>query len=152
MVFAIDGVAGQNIHVLLEAVNTTTTAANATGAAVAGGNATASLASLFATMASNPYVAASILVQFFLGLALGYVSVKALKYVLSFIGILVLGAFLNVWSLGKGSVQDALQQYYQEIKQAAPLIEKLAATLGLLTVGPVSIGYIIGLIIGFTRK
>ncbi|MEB2836685.1 MAG: hypothetical protein GSR80_000635 [Desulfurococcales archaeon] len=87
-----------------------------------------------------------------LGIALGYVSVKALKYILSFIGILVLGAFLNVWSLGTGSVEQALQQYYQQFEQVKPVLKQMAATLGLLTVGPVSIGYIIGIIIGFSRK
>jgi hypothetical protein len=132
--------------VALQAPNTTTTIATATNTT------SPALTSLLASLSKNPYVAASILIQLVLGIALGYVSVKAVKYVLSFIGILVLGSLLNVWSLSSGNIQEALQQYYQQLKQAMPLIKKLAATLGLLTVGPVSIGYVIGLLIGISRK
>ena len=130
-------------HLLFQATSTTTAAANITNPA---------LASLIASLSKNPYIAASVLIQLVLGIALGYVSVKALKYILAFIGILVLGAFLNVWSLGTGSVEQALQQYYQQFEQVKPVLKQMAATLGLLTVGPVSIGYIIGIIIGFSKK
>lgn len=114
-------------------------------------NTTPTLNHIISTMVSNPYMAASIIIQFVLGIALGYVSVKVLKYVLAFIGILVLGAFLNVWSLG-GNLQSALQNYYSQFQQVEPVLKKMMATLGLMTVGPVSIGFIIGLIIGVARK
>jgi hypothetical protein len=132
--------------VALQASNATTTIATATNTT------SPALTSLLASLSKNPYVAASVLIQLALGIALGYVSVKALKYILSFIGILVLGSLLNVWSLSSGNLQEALQQYYQQLEQAMPLIKKLAATLGLLTVGPVSIGYVIGILIGISRK
>jgi hypothetical protein len=106
---------------------------------------------MISTVASNPYVAASIAIQLVLGLILGYLSVKVLKYILAFIGILVLGAFLNVWSLG-GNLQTVLKQYYQQFQQIEPVLKQMMATLGLLTVGPVSIGFLIGLIIGIMRK
>jgi len=114
-------------------------------------NTSPTLNHIITAMVSNPYMAASIIIQLVLGIALGYVSVKVLKYVLAFIGILVLGAFLNVWSLG-GSLQTALQNYYQQFQQIEPALKKMMATLGLLTVGPVSIGFIIGIIIGVVKK
>ncbi|MET1102143.1 MAG: hypothetical protein ABWW69_06700 [Pyrodictiaceae archaeon] len=115
-------------------------------------NATSPLVTdIISSMLQNPYVAASVAIQFILGLALGYFSVKVLKYILAFIGILILGAFLNVWSLG-GSVEDVLRRYYQQFQQLEPVIKQLLSTLGILTVGPVSIGFILGLIIGALRR
>ncbi len=130
-----------NTIVLFQSLTTTTTATNTTPA----------LTNLISSMASNPYVAASIIIQLVLGIALGYISVKVLKYILAFIGILVLGAVLNIWSFG-GSIENTLKSYYQQFQQMEPMLKKMMATLGLLTVGPVSIGYIIGLIIGIVKK
>jgi len=113
------------------------------------GNAT--LTQLISTAASNPAVAAALAIQFLLGLALGYVAVKAVKYILAFIGILALGAFLNVWALGEGSVEGALEKYYAEIKQYAPQILDFAKALGLMTVTPVSLGFLVGALIAATR-
>ncbi len=99
----------------------------------------------------NPKVLVTLAIQFGLGLALGYVSVKALKYILAFIGILVLGSVLSVWSLG-GSVEDFMANLGYQAQQLLPVIKNFLATLGLLTVGPVSIGFIIGILLGLTRK
>jgi len=130
-----------NTIVLFQSLTTTTAATNTTPA----------LVNLISSMASNPYVAASIIIQLVLGIALGYISVKVLKYILAFIGILVLGAVLNIWSFG-GSIESTLKSYYQQFQQMEPMLKKMMTTLGLLTVGPVSIGYIIGLIIGIVKK
>jgi hypothetical protein len=131
-----------SVTLFQSSVTTTTTIANITSG----------LGNIFSTMITNPYVAASVILQLILGIALGYVSVKVLKYILAFIGILILGAFLNVWSLGSGSLESALKSYYSEFKQVEPLIKKLLTTLGILTVGPVSVGYIIGILIGIAKK
>ncbi|MEM5833371.1 MAG: hypothetical protein QXF04_02375, partial [Candidatus Aenigmatarchaeota archaeon] len=51
-------------------------------------------------VAFNPPSVIVMLIQFVLGLALGYVSVKALKYIIAFIAVLVLGVMLSIWNLG----------------------------------------------------
>ncbi len=106
---------------------------------------------IISTASSNPYVAVSLIIQVLLGFALGYFSVKVFKYILTFIGILVLGSILNVWSFG-GSIEETIYKYYEGLKDIIPVIKNLLITLGILTVGPVSIGFILGLIVGFMRK
>jgi len=99
----------------------------------------------------NPKILIALIIQFALGLGLGYVSVKALKYILAFIGILVLGSVLSVWSLG-GSVEDFIANLGVQAQQLLPVIKNFLTTLGLLTVGPVSIGFIIGILLALVKK
>ncbi len=100
---------------------------------------------------SNPKVLVAVVIQFLLGLGLGYFSVKVIKYILALIGILVLGSVLSVWSLG-GSVDEFLTRLGIETQKVLPLIKSIMATLGILTVGPVAIGFIIGIIAGSLKK
>ena len=100
---------------------------------------------------SNPKVLVVVLIQFLLGLGLGYFSVKVVKYVLALIGILVLGSVLSVWSLG-GSVDEFLTNLGVQAQKVLPLIKSVMTTLGIMTVGPVAVGFIIGIIAGFTKK
>jgi len=100
---------------------------------------------------SNPKVLVAVLIQFLLGLGLGYFSVKVIKYVLALIGILVLGSILSVWSLG-GSIEDFLAKVGVEAQKLFPLVQSIMATLGILTVGPVAIGFILGIIAGSVKK
>jgi len=99
------------------------------------------------TLLSQPQTLVVVLVQFLLGLGLGYVSVKALKYVLAFIAILVLGTFLSVWSLGTAPL-EALKS----LGNIAALAKDVAVMLGLMTVGPISVGFILGVILGLMKK
>jgi len=91
------------------------------------------------------------LIQFLLGLGLGYFSVKALKYILALIAILALGSMLSVWSLG-GSLEGFMASLGTQVQFVIPLIMNMLTTLGIMTVGPISIGFIIGVIIGAIRK
>ena len=100
---------------------------------------------------ANPKVAVSMLIQFLLGLALGYYSAKIAKYLLAWIGVIIIGALLSVWSLG-GSVDDILTKLGLEAKKLMPIIRDFLTALGVLTVGPVAVGFVLGLIIGVTRK
>ena len=100
---------------------------------------------------SNPAAAVSLLIQFLLGLGLGYVAAKALKYVLAFVGILLLGSFLNVWSVGH-SPEEALKHLGLELVQLKNLVLSLLSALGLLTLGVTTIGFIVGAIIAWIRK
>ncbi|BEP17932.1 hypothetical protein PYJP_12840 [Pyrofollis japonicus] len=100
---------------------------------------------------SNPKVAIATLIQFLLGFALGYYSVKIARYLLAWIGVIILGSLLSVWSLG-GSAEDILTKIGAEAKKVLPIVKDFLAALGILTVGPVAVGFILGLIVGFTRK
>lgn len=65
----------------------------------------------------------------------------------AFIAILVLGSFLSVWSLG-GSVESSLQM----LGEVASAVKGLLTVLGVMTVGPVSVGFIVGALISLLRK
>lgn len=99
----------------------------------------------------DPKVLFAILIQFLMGFALGYLSVKIIKYVIAFIGIIALGSILSIWSLG-GSIEDLLMKFGQYGQQLLPIVKGLIIALGIFTAGPVSAGFIVGLIIGLMRK
>ncbi|NPA97289.1 MAG: hypothetical protein GXO32_06780 [Crenarchaeota archaeon] len=120
----------------------------ATTAAVAGN---ATIENIVKVVVSNPIAAVSLVIQFLLGLGLGYVSAKALKYVLAFVGILLLGSFLNVWSFGH-TPEQALKHLGMELVQLKNLVLSLLSALGLLTLGITTIGFIVGAIIAWLRK
>lgn len=88
-----------------------------------------------------------IAIQFFLGLALGYISVKVLKYIIAFIAILALGTFLSFWSLGI-TPADVMEK----LKLSIEAIKGLALVLGLMTIGPVSLGFLVGIVIGLMKR
>ena len=100
---------------------------------------------------SNPKVAVAVLIQFLLGMGLGYYAVKIIKYVAAFIGVIILGALLNVWSLG-GSIEDFLAGITGNIGEVKAVVAGIVKTLGVLTVGPVSAGFVIGLLVGLLRR
>ena len=120
---------------------------------MAGGgvNLTEVIANITSTAMSNPYVAAALAIQFLLGLALGYVAGRAAKYILAFIGILVLGAFLNVWSLGQ-STSDVIKMLGEKAEEFKSLATWFLQTMGLMTIGPTSLGFVVGLLIAFLKK
>jgi len=110
-----------------------------------------SLPEFISNALSNPKVLIAIGIQFALGLALGYFSVKVLKYILALIGVLILGSILSVWSLG-GNINELISSIGVEVQKVLPLIKRVVSALGIFTIGPVAVGFLIGLIIGSTRK
>ena len=113
--------------------------------------ANATIENIVRVFMSNPVAAVSLVIQFLLGLGLGYVSAKALKYVLAFVGILLLGSFLNVWSFGQ-TPEEALKHLGMELLQLKNLVISLLSALGLLTLGVTTIGFIVGAVIAWLRK
>ena len=112
-----------------------------------------SVIDLISEAIKEPRVAIALAIQFFLGLGLGYVSAKVLKYIVAFIVILVLGMMLNVWSIGgASSTEEALRAITEKWREVWPLLKDMLTTLGIMTVGPVSIGFILGALIAFMRK
>ncbi|MGC9134256.1 hypothetical protein [Caldisphaera sp.] len=110
----------------------------------------ASLSQMFINAMHNPYELATILIEFVLGLGLGYVSVKILKYIIAFIIIVIIGVILNAWSFG-GSLSNTLSTLQTEAVNLEPVVRNLMLTLGLFTVGPILLGFIIGILIGLYK-
>ncbi|ACL10894.1 Putative uncharacterized protein [Desulfurococcus amylolyticus 1221n] len=99
---------------------------------------------------SNPRVYIAVFIQFILGLAIGYFSLKVLKYIVALILIIILGVILSVWSIG-GSIYDLLAKIYGSSSQILKIVESIASTLGLLTIGPIAVGFIVGVIIAWVK-
>ena len=106
---------------------------------------------IISLISSNPKLLLAVLIQVGLGFGLGYVMAKMAKYVLAFIGILIIGSMLSVWSLGS-SLEDILSNTQSKLSELLPLVKKFLLTLGLLTVGPTSLGFVMGLIVGLLKK
>ncbi len=114
-------------------------------------NTTTELQGIVQTIMSNPQTATVMLIEFLLGFGLGYTAIKALKYILSFIGILLLGSTLSIWSIGANSTEIA-EKLGIEVKQLLPLLKGLMTAFGTIIVGPASIGAIVGIIVATIRK
>ncbi|MCY0867758.1 MAG: hypothetical protein OWQ48_00790 [Desulfurococcus sp.] len=99
---------------------------------------------------SNPKSYMVILVQFLLGLALGYFSLKVIKYIIALILIVVLGIALSIWSIG-GDIYDFLTKIAGYSSEIADIIWRVAVALGLLTLGPITVGFIAGAILAWIK-
>ncbi len=102
---------------------------------------------LLTSALSNPQTAIVMIIQFLLGLALGYVAVKAFKYIIAMLIIIVIGTFLSIWSLG-----GTLTQVFETLKPMFELAKNFAIVLGIFTVAPITLGFVIGVIIALFRK
>ncbi len=109
------------------------------------------LTDLIGEALKNPRTLAVIALQFLMGLGLGYFSSKVVKYILALIVILVLGTALSIWSLGT-SPEGFLVGLYEYFRQLQPHIMALLQLLGLMTIGPVTIGFIVGVLLALVRK
>jgi hypothetical protein len=109
------------------------------------------LTDLLSEALKNPKVLVVVVIQFLMGLGLGYFSFKVWKYLVALIAIIVLGNVLTIWSLGS-SPESFLGQLYESFKQFLPNIIAFIQLLGIMTVGPVTIGFIVGIILAIIRK
>lgn len=95
----------------------------------------------------TPVGAFTTLIKFLLGLALGYVLVKALKYILAFIGIILLGSALSVWS-----VEAVSENTLGKLGISLETFRKLLVWFTAVLIGPIATGFIVGVIIGLIKK
>ena len=109
------------------------------------------LTELLSEALKNPKVLVVVVIQFLMGLGLGYFSFKVWKYLVALIAIIVLGNVLTIWSLGS-SPESFLGQLYETFKQFLPNLIAFIQLLGIMTVGPVTIGFIVGIILAIIRK
>ncbi|MCE4609516.1 MAG: hypothetical protein F7C36_03930 [Desulfurococcales archaeon] len=109
------------------------------------------IAGIVGTIMTNPQTGTVMLIEFLLGFGLGYTAVKALRYILAFIGILLLGSALSVWSIGANSAEIA-EKIGMEVKQLLPLLKGLMTVFGTIVVGPASVGVLVGMIVASIKK
>ena len=95
---------------------------------------------------TNPATLVTFVVEFLLGLGLGYFSLKALKYILALIAIIVLGILLNIWQSAQ-LMQFILEQMNIDWPQLLHIILFFSYTLGLTTILPLTLGIILGLVL-----
>jgi hypothetical protein len=73
----------------------------------------ASLLSALGVSLSSPATIIVIVIEFLLGLGVGYVLAKGLKYVLAFFLLLIVGELLNIWSIGALDMKSLASSVYQ---------------------------------------
>lgn len=103
------------------------------------------LQSIISELMSNPVVLASFTVKFCLGLLLGYFSAKIIKYILALVAVTLIGLILDIWQLG------GLGEYFSKMgldwQKIYSLIQTIIITLGILTILPIGVGFLIGIIV-----
>jgi uncharacterized membrane protein (Fun14 family) len=102
---------------------------------------------LLTEILSTPTGAIVTFIQFLLGLALGYITAKIFKYILAMIAILILGSFLSVWSIGSLSGESL-----SKLGVTLETLKNIVLAFLTILVGPIAIGFIVGVIIGFLKK
>jgi hypothetical protein len=107
----------------------------------------ADLGQVAGSLFTSPSSILVFVIELFLGIGLGYVSLKALKYLLAFAALTLLGVLLNVWQ----APLLASQLGAKDILSASSQFLAFAYTLGLTTVMPLTVGFIVGAIIGTLR-
>jgi uncharacterized membrane protein (Fun14 family) len=108
------------------------------------------VASLYQLASQNPMLLVIMAVQFIMGLIAGYLTAKIAKYVIALIGTFLVGALLGIWGTAS-SVNEAVKRI-EALAQLKDVAYKLAQVFGFMALGPTTIGFIIGLIIGVVRK
>ncbi len=98
----------------------------------------------------NPSVLLVFGIELLLGIGLGYFATKALKYVVAVILIVALGLVLNVWQ-APSILQTIHDQLGIPVNQLWSIMLSLVYAFGLMTVLPIALGFIIGIILAITR-
>ncbi|RLG84556.1 MAG: hypothetical protein DRO40_00740 [Thermoprotei archaeon] len=104
----------------------------------------------YAALLSDPKILVATIIQILMGIGLGYYMVKVIKYFIALILVIGAGVILNVWSLG-GSLEEVLARYGSEALKLKDVFMSLLTTLGIMTVGPIALGFLIGVIIALRK-
>ncbi len=105
---------------------------------------------IFASVFSHYQSYIVMLLEFLVGLGLGYATVRAAKYLIMMFLLTLLGALLGLWSLGS-SLQDILMKLLGSAEKIWSVIYTLLVGLGILTIGPGAIGFIVGVILALRK-
>lgn len=106
---------------------------------------------VLAQLLQSPVTLFVMLVEFVLGFCLGYLSIKVLKYILALIAILVVGVLLNIWSIGL-RLEVLTGRFGEYVVKIKDLMMSLAGALGLLTLGPITVGFIVGVVVAAIKR
>ena len=98
----------------------------------------------------NPSVLLVFGIELLLGIGLGYFAIKALKYVIAVILIIALGLILNIWQ-APNILQTVRDQLGIPMNQLWSILLSLVYAFGLTTVLPITLGFIIGVVLAITR-
>ncbi len=111
------------------------------------------LGSITTSLFTNPNSILIFVIELALGLGLGYFSVKIVKYILALILIFLIGVLLNVWTsptLG-ANIQQQLSSLGLEWGKVYPVLISIVYMLGLTTILPITLGFILGVVIAIVR-
>ena len=119
----------------------------------------AGLAELLYQIASDPVSLAFFVIRFLLGFAIGYVSLRILKYIVFILIALGIALFLNVWEAQGGARPwEALTEVLKNLgleeiswETVQSMIASFQAVWLTTTVFPLVLGFIVGLIIAIIR-
>lgn len=100
---------------------------------------------------TNPATLLIFLTQFGLGCGLGYFSVKALKYILAILCIIIIGVLLNIWQFG--GVEEFLHalKLPTGLPELTTTVTAILSLLGILTLLPIGLGFFAGAIIAVAK-
>jgi hypothetical protein len=93
---------------------------------------------------TNPATLLIFLTQFGLGFGLGYFSVRALKYIVAILCLIIIGVLLNIWQFG--GVEEFLQalQLPAGLPELTATVTAILSLLGILTLLPIGLGFFAG--------
>lgn len=100
---------------------------------------------------TSPAAVLLFLVQFGLGLGLGYFSVKAVKYIIAVLAIIGLGILLNIWRFGGFDAFLRALGWGGDFTQIIGVLTTIVALLGILTLLPVGVGFLVGAIVAVRK-
>lgn len=105
--------------------------------------------SLITSLLTSPTVLITFFIQFALGLGLGYLSVKVAKYVIALLAIFIVGVLLNIWQ--SANLQEMVGGLSLQWSKVYPVIQALIVLVGLTTVLPITLGFIIGFVVALQK-
>jgi len=105
--------------------------------------------SLITSLLTSPTVLITFFIQFALGLGLGYLSVKVAKYLIALLAIFILGVLLNIWQ--SANLQEMVGGLSLQWSKVYPVIQALIVLVGLTTVLPITLGFIIGFVVALQK-
>jgi len=100
---------------------------------------------------NDPVYAAILLLQVLIGIGLGYFTVKAAKYIIVVLGLIGASLALNAWALGR-SPESSVVMVEDVAVKLRDIAVPVARMVGLMTLGPLTTGFIIGVIIALVKS
>ncbi len=112
------------------------------------------LKSILDAAQGDPLILAALVVNFLVGVGLGYLSIKIAKYMVAAVGLIAASLAFNVWVYGRSPEElTPLSRLAGEaLEEVKLLLVEAAKVLGLMTLSPLTIGFVMGLVVGAVKK